>query len=73
MTSNAGLLLSLGCGKRLDQCEKFNNRTGPAVNQQQRDCVGAGRALMDKINLLSINFVVNWSKRLILASCARQS
>ena len=46
----------LRMGKRLDQCEKFNNRTRPAVNQQQRYCVGAGRALMDKINLLSINF-----------------
>jgi hypothetical protein len=45
-----------GMGKRLDQREKFKNRTGPAVNQQQGDCVGAGRALMDKINLLSINF-----------------
>ena len=42
--------------KRLDHCEKFNHRTGPAVNQQQRDCIGAGRALVDKINLLSINF-----------------
>ena len=46
----------LGMGKRLDQREKFNNRTGPAVNQQQGYCVGAGRALMDKMNLLSINF-----------------
>ena len=56
MTSNAGLLLSLGWVSGSISCEKFKNRTGPAVNQQQRYCVGAGRALMDKINLLSINF-----------------
>jgi hypothetical protein len=46
----------LRIGKRLDQCEKFKNRTRPAVNQQQRYCAGTRRALMDKINLLSINF-----------------
>ena len=55
-TSNAGLWLSLGWVKRLDQCEKFDDRTRPAMNQHQRYCVEAWRALMDKINLLSINF-----------------
>ena len=46
----------LGIGERLDQCEKFKNRTRPAVDQQQGYGVGTGRALMNKINLLSINF-----------------
>ena len=42
-------------GQRLDQCEKFKDRTRPTVNQHQRYGIGAGRALIDKINLLSIN------------------
>jgi hypothetical protein len=45
-----------GIGERLDQREKFKDRTRPAVDQHQRYRVSAGRALMDKINLLSINF-----------------
>src|SRR5260370_20332254 len=42
--------------QRVDQPEKFHNRTGPSVNQHQRYSVGAGRVLMDKMNLLSVNF-----------------
>ncbi len=43
-------------GERPNELLKLQNRAGPSVNQHQRYGVGAGRALMDKINLLSINF-----------------
>src|SRR5258708_7428131 len=46
----------LGMGKRPNELLKLQNRAGPSVNQHQGYGVGAGRALMDKIKLLSINF-----------------
>jgi hypothetical protein len=43
------------------------------VNQQQRYGVGAERALMDKINLLSINFRGELVKAVYLRLFSRQS
>src|SRR5262245_61534309 len=42
--------------QRTDQLRKFENRTGPSVDQQQRYGVRTGRAFMDEINLLPVNF-----------------